>query len=400
MKKEESFSIPYSLKSIYISNFKGINKIELEGLPRDAPWIFLTGENGFGKTSVLQAISKGLLLSGEDVNNERNPQNSKNLFSGKGKLKISIHSGDDFPGLSLNAGREILKKRGIRAKGFPYIASYGSSRLDTYSESSDADILGDPTENLFNTRTLLHNIELQLSRWYFKQNLPEFKKKYESVVALLLKLLNLKEIRIDEKTDHVYYIEQDVEGNAYEKMKASDLASGYRSLISMIGDMILRFFELHPGVFDPSTLSGIVIIDELDLHFHPKWQKQIPGILSDCFPKIQFIASTHSPIPLLGAPVGSVFLKVDRSKEEGITLERLNHLEKELPRMTPNLLLNSSIFGYAEIFHGKLSAPEKLRTEDTREELSFNDQIRENLKKGLDQEQRDQLLRLLKKTES
>lgn len=71
-------------------------------------------------------------------------------------------------------------------------------------------------------------------------------------------------------------------------------------------------------------MAGIVIIDELDLHWHPKMQREIPKLLSSIFPKVQFIASTHSLVPLLGAPENSVLLKVNRTKEAGITAERVD----------------------------------------------------------------------------
>ena len=134
--------------------------------------------------------------------------------------------------------------------------------------------LSDTTFNLFDSTSLLHNIELQFSRWYFKQDDPEFRKKYEAVKKLLIDILGVKEITVDEKTDDVLYTEQDSSGNSYQPLPARHLAAGYRSLISMIGDMILRLFELQPEITDPSELVGIIIIDELDLHFHPQMAKK------------------------------------------------------------------------------------------------------------------------------
>ena len=51
-----------------------------------------------------------------------------------------------------------------------------------------------------------------------------------------------------------------------------------------------------------SNLEGIVLIDELETHLHPKWQKEFPRLLSELFPKIQFIVTTHSPLVFLGMP--------------------------------------------------------------------------------------------------
>ena len=64
MKKESKSPLPISLKSIEIENFAGIKHTSLKDLPSDAQWIFLTGENGFGKTSVLRGIGGGLFPSG------------------------------------------------------------------------------------------------------------------------------------------------------------------------------------------------------------------------------------------------------------------------------------------------------------------------------------------------
>ncbi len=52
--------------------------------------------------------------------------------------------------------------------------------------------------------------------------------------------------------------------------------------------------------FDLNNLSGIFIVDELEQHLHPKWQRKIVKILSEQFPKVQFICSTHTPICALG----------------------------------------------------------------------------------------------------
>ena len=51
----------YGLTRLYVSKYQGINELIVEQLPLNAQWIFLTGENGFGKTSILRAIAKGLV---------------------------------------------------------------------------------------------------------------------------------------------------------------------------------------------------------------------------------------------------------------------------------------------------------------------------------------------------
>jgi len=211
-------------------------------------------------------------------------------------------------------------------------------------------------------------------------------------------MLHLKAIEIDVSGSQniVYYIEQDEKGNAYEKMTLNSLASGYRSILAMVGDMLLRLEKGQPNTENVRDFKGIVIIDELDLHFHPKWQKQLPFLLSRCFPNIQFIASTHSPIPLLGAPANSVFLTVDRTVQDGITVDRMKHLENKINKLTPNLILDSAIFGYAEIFPRNYRS-NTLKTAETKSESDFEKELFKTMSKGLSNEKRQELEKLLSK---
>ncbi|MEZ4959046.1 MAG: AAA family ATPase [Saprospiraceae bacterium] len=260
-------------------------------------------------------------------------------------------------------------------ESFPIFA-YGSSRLNISPTENDKS-LANPIASLFDSKIVLRNIEFQLSRWHFKQDDLEFKTKFDSVCRVLKQLLPIREIRVDFKTDKVTYIEKDPENKSYEPVEFRQLASGFKSIIALVGDMILRLFEAQPNIHDPAELEGIVLIDELDLHFHLNIQRELPRMLSEVFPKIQFIATTHSPIPILGAPEGSVFLTVRRNKEEGITVHRIN---LDVSDLTPNLILTSPIFGFDNIFAETFHESQRIRTEDTLAEKSLNDQVMERLK--------------------
>ena len=138
----------------------------------------------------------------------------------------------------------------------------------------------------------------------------------------------------------VFYIEKGYEA------PVEILSSGHKSIIVMVGDMMIRLFETQPEIDDPKDLKGIVLIDELEAHLHPKWQRAFPQLLSEAFPNIQFIASTHSILPFMGAPAGSTYLKVKRTEAEGTTLEKL-HLD--LSNLLPNTLLSSPLFDLASL---------------------------------------------------
>ena len=74
------------------------------------------------------------------------------------------------------------------------------------------------------------------------------------------------------------------------------LSDGERGLLALVLDLTRRLSQANPELGDPATeAEAVVLIDEIDLHLHPKWQRQVVRKLTDAFPKCQFIATTHSP---------------------------------------------------------------------------------------------------------
>lgn len=87
-----------------------------------------------------------------------------------------------------------------------------------------------------------------------------------------------------------------------------DLSDGYRNMVGIIADIAHRASRLNPhfGAEAASKTEGIVLIDEIDLHLHPKWQRRVVTDLKEAFPKLQFIVSTHSPFILQSLQPGEV----------------------------------------------------------------------------------------------
>ncbi|HHQ4394817.1 TPA: AAA family ATPase, partial [Vibrio cholerae] len=75
-----------------------------------------------------------------------------------------------------------------------------------------------------------------------------------------------------------------------------NLSQGEKTLIALVSDIARRLVILNPSLENPLNGYGIVLIDEIDLHLHPKWQQTIVQKLENTFPNIQFILSTHSPL--------------------------------------------------------------------------------------------------------
>lgn len=81
----------------------------------------------------------------------------------------------------------------------------------------------------------------------------------------------------------------------HKELNIELLSDGEKCTISLLGDLVRRLSLANPGLDNPLKGSGVVLIDEVDLHMHPSWQRVIMGRLRENFPNLQFIVATHSP---------------------------------------------------------------------------------------------------------
>ncbi len=80
-----------------------------------------------------------------------------------------------------------------------------------------------------------------------------------------------------------------------KKLDVNQLSQGEKSLLALVGDIARRLAILNPSLDNPLHGEGVVLIDEIDLHLHPKWQQNLIDKLTKTFPNVQFILTTHSP---------------------------------------------------------------------------------------------------------
>lgn len=82
----------------------------------------------------------------------------------------------------------------------------------------------------------------------------------------------------------------------YGRVPLNDLSLGYQTMLAWSVDLALRMLWRNPDSEDPLSQPAVVIVDEIDLHLHPKWQRMVREFLVEHFPKTQFICTAHSPI--------------------------------------------------------------------------------------------------------
>lgn len=359
---------PFYIKSFQIQNYGHIDNMSINDISFDNRWIFITGENGSGKTSLLRALALFLgqgSIPNINLRTSEIPIFHANLIGTKGDEKKVHRIGNDSE--SKNAKRSIL--RGFAAYGIhrtaiksPYYSLRGYHELSKngFLDSIRSDGL-----------TPLIDFNRTIEEWTEnKDNLERFSHRREFFVKALLKtvpgLVDIHFVKASRGLTSDFYIRFD-EGPV-TKVSYEQLSSGSKSILSFVADVIVRFYKQQPEAYDPSEFKGVVIVDEIDLHLHPQGQKNIILALSEVFPNIQFVVSTHSPIPLLGAPKESVFITIGRDYDNGV---KATKLDIDISNLLPNTILSSPIFGFNSLINIKHDPNEILRTENDYQESAF-----------------------------
>ncbi|MDE0447843.1 MAG: AAA family ATPase [Spirochaetaceae bacterium] len=80
-----------------------------------------------------------------------------------------------------------------------------------------------------------------------------------------------------------------------QELRVDQLSDGEKCTLAMVGDLARRMAIANPTLQDSLVGKGVVLIDEVDLHLHPGWQRHVVSALEETFPNCQFLVSTHSP---------------------------------------------------------------------------------------------------------
>jgi predicted ATP-binding protein involved in virulence len=368
-KNKKITPLPFALSTIEVLNFQGIKHLVIQDIPLDTQWVFLTGENGFGKTSILRAIAKGLVGDEGSGSGEWLPNESQISITGYNWNQPFTYS--------------VLPK--TLANNHFQVAMYGVSRFRYHD---DADKSNQKSLSLFSDEGKLTNIERVLITAARTQDREKVQKKrttFEKLKKIFLHLIpQLADIKVEyienellTNREQVFYYEKGANNEIFEPVRLEALAAGYRGILTMIGDMVIRLSKGQNNSLN--DLKGIVLIDEIDAHLHPKYQYDLPRLLSEVFPKVQFIVTTHSPIPLLSVPQNkSIVLTVERNLEKGITADRKDDVI-DIHSLNPNALLTSPIFGFHHLFAVDADADAIVPVDNYKEVETMN-KIKERLK--------------------
>ncbi len=311
-------SISY-LQQVEIKNYFSLQQIKLSKLTKQRE-IYLVGENGDGKTLLLQAILLG--LKDNRVTGVASDYVDENPT--KDKLRIKVVGTDK---------QEYAYTDGLKKEPHPYqhVFAYGINRFRNDSDQKEED--GYLT--LFSHEQYLENPVKWLQNIDYREKSGEGPPISLTMAKEILRELLDENVSITVSPDRVIFNERGTE------VSFSQLSDGYKSVIIWVSDLIARLSERQPYVNRIQDFRGIVLVDEIGVYLHPKWQYTIVRKLRSWFPLIQFIFTTHSPIVIMGASKDAAFYKV--YKEEGVT--KITAAVDSISNLMANGIITSPLFG-------------------------------------------------------
>lgn len=317
--------------SLHLLNFRGIERLHVDFTQRTTAFV---GVNGVGKSAILDALAIALSQLIWRLNNQ--PQKARPI------APDDIRHGADFARiaitLQIRPGVEIQWALARNRKAGTYPDPLRKSDLEALNRAVSAlnaewehveserqepydlplavyyDVNRSVLEIPIRVREKLQNNPYEVYRdaldhggadfkrffiWFRnredyeneqRRDQPDFRDRaLEAVRAAVAAFTGFQDLRIRRSPLRMTVVKQGLELNV------AQLSDGERNMLALLGDMARRLSVLNPSLTNPNAGHGVVLIDEIDLHLHPGWQRRVIGSLERTFPNCQFIVTTHSP---------------------------------------------------------------------------------------------------------
>lgn len=328
---------PRHVGRIVVSNLKGIRHLKIEGREgrqtrRGAPCLMLLGENSTGKSTLLQGIALALLggrqarrlkLRSDDFLRSESLTRWDQLNPESAKVEVEFLFREGRAGFELDG-----QQRRIVGSNPPatIVLGYGPRRYFDRRRSAAA------SQPYACVRTLFDPLATIPYPGVWLNSLSD--QQFDAVARALRPVLALSD------TDELV---RDIDGRISVVVEDRPvpielLSEGYRSVFALAADI---FREMLAHFHDLELANGVVLIDEIETHLHPRWKMQVMSALRRALPDVQFIVTTHDPLCLRGMEDGEVIV-LQRNAEGDITL--LENLPS-IKGMRAEQLLTSDYFG-------------------------------------------------------
>jgi energy-coupling factor transporter ATP-binding protein EcfA2 len=339
----------FAISRIELSNIRCFESLTLDFHQHDRlqRWTMLLGDNAVGKSTLLKSLALGLCNESEAAALIQ-AMPGEILREGTTDGFITIHLMDEsqteqtkpytitttitkaFP-----EAPETIRQTTEPADSFPwsdiFVCGYGTDRASQANTSYEQYQTIDAVRSLFDSQVFLQNPELIMLR----QD-PEVRAYIANKLQQILML--------DDTGGYLQNTKRGLElTGPWGRQPLPTLSDGYRSTTQWVLDFMSWLIHTNRLVGNPD-IGGILIIDELEQHLHPRWQRTIVQRLRRQFPKTQIITSTHTPLVAAGiADVDdSMLIKLERDIEGSISLLEID--KAEINGKRADQILTSSAF--------------------------------------------------------
>ncbi len=374
---------PIVLQKLHIQHVRGIHDLEIEFEPPAAgkgQWIVLLGPNGAGKTTILRSLSLALRNLGDPKIWPKGTWMTPWREFGQqadARIAVTIESrGEQTTRLQNGAERPRQDPAQTEPRLFPLFA-YGCRRGSALGGEATAVDLGDDggpeIATLFHEGAGLVHAETWLKDWSGEalRDPQNSKPIYDAVQNALKHLLDVDDVFVKDRQVHI------VEKGG-RTIPFAALSDGYITTAGWFIDLLARWIELckkagnNIGHDFMLNMRGLVLIDEIDLHLHPKWQVESIRRARHLLPEMSFVVTTHNPLTLVGAKPEEIhILKI---RDHKVVAER----GKERPMLLTGGEIFNQYFEVEDIFpaavgrklqrYGFLSG-DSMRNDDEEKEL-------------------------------
>jgi len=350
-----------------------------------AQWNVILGDNGTGKTTVLKGLcllEKGVNVSphwysrgGMDAKVSILKSDGHNIYGDQ--IRLIVHTHRDGQYSETKHDGPIIEK-GERCDERPFLSAYGASRrISTRGITEER--LG-RVANLFDDGVPLVNAEelLILADYGDLKQGDESQNRYSLITGMLNKLLTHEISGVEITTSPItrFGPPRVLFHTHYGKVWLHELSLGYKTLIAWMVDFAKGLLDRYPDSPDPLAEPAVCLVDEIDLHLHPKFQRTIIKFLTETFPNTQFIVTAHSPLIVVAAEERPIDANIILLKREGDQTVVVNE-PVDVSKWSVDQILNSDLFGHISVSSEPLT---KLRSErDTllgKSKLTKKDNVR------------------------
>ncbi|NHN88336.1 AAA family ATPase [Acetobacter sp. LMG 1627] len=258
----------------------------------------ICGTNGVGKTTILEAVSSAF---SPNIASPFLKRRSGAAGENPGYLEVDCNINHQIKKISGNIKETLPDKNSDyfgHREGGNFVIFVRAVRDFAYARHNSITADPDMNDMTVQQRTVKGISPHEIKSWFANRYLmrphgndwPEYRKKnLEAAINLFSRLdPTVKLSHVDTSSFDIIVNTQN--GNIAFEMLSSGFRSAFSLLLGIIKEIEFRRLNLSVDEF-----NGVILIDEIDLHLHPIWQREIGGALKSTFPKAQIIATTHSP---------------------------------------------------------------------------------------------------------